>query len=84
MSVLSSAGIILAGDASKPVNPLQPYDGTSVRDVDTSTLTGKAMCGYQDWFNCEGDGLNRGLPIQKITSIMRWRSRLASNGPKNF
>lgn len=28
--------------------------------VDTRTLTGKVMCGYQGWFNCEGDGANLG------------------------
>ena len=28
--------------------------------VDTTTLTGKIMCGYQGWFACEGDGAERG------------------------
>ena len=28
--------------------------------VDAGTLTGKVMCGYQGWFNCEGDGAERG------------------------
>ena len=39
---------------------LKPYTGPSVRGVDTSTLAGKVMCGYQGWFNVEGDGADRG------------------------
>jgi hypothetical protein len=39
---------------------LQPYTGPTVHGVDTHTLTGKVMCGYQGWFNVEGDGAERG------------------------
>ncbi|MDB6018223.1 MAG: hypothetical protein JWR19_2712 [Pedosphaera sp.] len=33
-----------------------PYKGAVVRDVDTQTLVGKVMCGYQGWFGTPGDG----------------------------
>lgn len=48
---------VFAGE--KP-NVLVPYDGPSVEGVDTTTLTGKVVCGYQGWFNCEGDGADLG------------------------
>ncbi len=39
---------------------LVPYDGPTNAGVDTSTLDRKLMCGYQGWFNAEGDGAGRG------------------------
>ena len=39
---------------------MHPFSGESVAGVDTSTLTGKVMCGYQGWFTCEGDAAGRG------------------------
>jgi hypothetical protein len=39
---------------------MTPYEGASVRGVDTSTLTGKVLCGYQGWHAAEGDGAGRG------------------------
>ena len=46
--------------AETKVDPLLPYLGESVKGVDTSTLAGKVMTGYQGWFNCESDGANLG------------------------
>lgn len=39
---------------------LQPYAGQPRAGVDTTTLTGKVMCGYQGWFNTPDDGANLG------------------------
>ena len=59
-----------AADTASPVTlkrddvlaeTLRPYAGPSVHGVDVSTLTGKTMCGYQGWFNTEGDGMGRGF-----------------------
>ena len=43
--------------------------------VDTSTLTGKVMCGYQGWFNAPGDGAERGW--------VHWTKRGGPLGPGN-
>ncbi|HWN94055.1 MAG TPA: glycosyl hydrolase family 18 protein [Methylomirabilota bacterium] len=54
---------------------LKPYAGASVRGVDTSTLSNKVMCGYQGWFNAEGDGAERGW--------VHWTKRRDPLGPGN-
>lgn len=47
------------GVALVEIYDLTPDAPTSA-NVDPSSLTGKVMCGYQGWFNGEGDGANRG------------------------
>lgn len=59
--VFSTLGLGADTRESVVAETLRPYEGASVRGVDVSTLTGKTMCGYQGWFNAEGDGMNRGF-----------------------
>ena len=51
----------------------------SISVVPNTTLEGKAMCGYQGWFNADGDGANRGwrhwngsLPTPGNISVDMW------------
>jgi hypothetical protein len=59
-------GLVVSASAAEltresvQADTLHTYTGPSVHGVDTSTLTGKVMCGYQGWFNTEGDGAERG------------------------
>src|SRR5260370_20042443 len=39
---------------------LGPYQGPTHKDVDSQTLRKKVLCGYQGWFACPGDDLERG------------------------
>jgi hypothetical protein len=56
-----AVGMALAGQAQPPPDdPMKPYAGPSERGVDPKTLDRKVMCGYQGWFNAEGDGAGRG------------------------
>ena len=55
---------------------LRPYDGPVERGVDTSTLAGKLMAGYQGWFNAEGDGAGRGWN--------HWSKDRKAPGPANI
>jgi hypothetical protein len=46
-------------ESSRGVDPFArfgPFAGTAVKGVDTQTLYGKVMCGYQGWFGAPGDG----------------------------
>ena len=56
------ASLLLAAvlNAETKADPLTPYAGESVKGVDTTTLTGKVMAGYQGWFNCPDDGAGLG------------------------
>ncbi len=51
-----SLAFFVPSECLRAGDPLTPYAGESIRGVDTKTLTGKVMTGYQGWFNVPGDG----------------------------
>jgi hypothetical protein len=48
---------VLVGLLAWPTIAAEPL---AAHRVDASSLTGKVLCGYQGWFNCDGDGAGLG------------------------
>ena len=59
-TLLAALFFLTSLEAQEKEYPLVPYTKTSVKGVDTRTLQGKVMAGYQGWFNTPQDGANLG------------------------
>ena len=57
---LSFLPAVYALTMEEAIDGMRPFTGEHVPGVDTTTLTGKVMCGYQGWFAAEGDDIGRG------------------------
>lgn len=78
LTVCLSAACVHAAQLTRETvqaETLKPYTGPIVKGVDTSTLSNKVMCGYQGWFNVEGDGAERGW--------VHWTKGRGPLGPRN-